>query len=165
MNRKNSRRLFWGSALVALLLQLIELPHWLALFRPQIVPMVMAYWALVTPQQATGLFGAWLLGLVLDVLLGTAFGQHALGLVLVVFAVKQARNFLVLFPMWQVGVALLPLWLLYVFLMFWIDGATQHQADPWLRWLPVITSAAFWPAVASVLGGLRRREREDQAAL
>ena len=46
-------------------------------------------------------------------------------------------------------------WLLYAFLMFWIDGATGHQADPWMRWLPVLTTGVSWPLVMLTLNASR----------
>ena len=165
MSEKRSRHLFWLTMVAALVLQLLELPGWLAAIRPPFVPMAVAYWALTTGPQPTGVLGAWLAGLMLDVLLGTVLGQHALGLVIIVFMVRQSRNFLVLFPVWQAGAILTPLWLLYTFLMFWIDGVTGHQADPWMRWLPVISAALLWPAVAGAIAALRRRAQEDSARL
>ena len=149
-----------ASLLVALVLQLFELPYPLAVLRPLWVPLVLVYWALAIPQP-TGLLTAWVVGLLLDVLLGSVLGQHALGLTVVVFAVLGLRGWLGLFPIWQEAALLTLLWLLYAFLMFWIDGATGHRADPWLQWAPVLTTGLCWPLVVAVMNGMRRRTTRD----
>jgi rod shape-determining protein MreD len=156
MSDRVPRLFIAGSLLVALILDLFELPYFLAVVRPLWVPLVLCYWAMSVPQP-TGLMTAWIMGLLMDVLLGSVLGQHALGLTIVVFLVLQLRSVLALFPVWQEALALTPVWLLYAFLMFWIDGATGHQADPWMRWLPVISTSAAWPLVIVTLNASRRR--------
>lgn len=153
-----------GSLLGALVLQLFELPYALAVLRPMWVPLVLVYWVMVLPQ-ATGLFTAWLVGLLLDVLVGSSLGQHALGLTLVVFLALWMRDWLALFPVWQEAAVLTLLWLLYALVMFWIDGATGHRADPWLRWTPVLTTGLCWPLVVAALTVLRRRSQYDPMRL
>ena len=141
--------------LPAFFLQFLPLPGWLATARPLWIPAVLVAWAL-TSREPRGLASAWIAGLLLDVAYGSVLGQHALGLTLVVFAVLQLRSILALFPVWQEAAALTLVWLLYAFLMFWIDGATGHQADPWMRWLPVLTTGVSWPLVMVTLNASRR---------
>jgi len=149
---------------LALILQLIELPYVLAVLRPLFVPLVLVYWVMVVPQP-TGLLTAWITGLLLDVLLGSVLGQHALGLTVMVFVTLQVRGILSLYPIWQEALALTPIWLLYTFLMFWIDGATGHGADPWLQWLPILTTSVCWPLVFALMNSLNRRGQQDPLAL
>jgi rod shape-determining protein MreD len=154
-------RLFMAaSLLVALVLQLFELPYPLAVLRPLWVPLVLVYWVMVIPQPV-GLLTAWLTGFLLDVLLGTVLGQHALGLTLVVLVALWLRGWLALFPIWQEAALLTLVWLLYTLLMFWIDGATGHHADAWLRWTPVVTTGLSWPLIVALMNALRRRTARD----
>jgi rod shape-determining protein MreD len=154
-------RLFMAaSLLVALVLQLFELPYPLAVLRPLWVPLVLVYWVMVIPQPV-GLLTAWLTGFLLDVLLGTVLGQHALGLTLVVLVALWLRGWLALFPIWQEAALLTLVWLLYTLLMFWIDGATGHHADAWLRWTPVVTTGLAWPLIVALMNALRRRTARD----
>jgi rod shape-determining protein MreD len=75
------------------------------------------------------------------------------------------RGILSLYPIWQEALALTPIWLLYTFLMFWIDGATGHRADPWLLWLPLLTTGPCWPLVFALMSTLHRRSQHDPLAL
>lgn len=151
---------FLFSLLVALVFQLIKLPDLLAAARPAWVPLMLAYWALREPRIAT-LFPAFVVGLLMDVLFGTALGQHSLGLVFVVYLVERLRGIFILFPLWQATFALIPAWILYSFLMFWVDGTTQHNADPWLRWLPTLSTTLFWPLLFSVMEALRQPAEDE----
>jgi rod shape-determining protein MreD len=151
---------FVASLLVAILFQLVRLPDALAAARPLWVPLMLAYWALREPRLST-LFPAFVCGLMLDALFGTVLGQHALGLVLVVYVVERLRSIFILFPLWQATFALIPAWVLFSFVMFWVDGATSHRADTWLRWLPVLSTTLFWPLLFSVMEALRQPEEDE----
>jgi rod shape-determining protein MreD len=151
---------FTLSLLAALLLQLVELPEIVNAARPLWLPLMIAYWAL-TESRVHILLGAFVIGLLADVTFGTALGQHELGLVLVAYFVTRMRPIFVLFPLWQATVALIPVWLTFSFLMFWIDGVTNHRADLWLRWLPVLSTTLFWPLLFALMEIVRGREDEE----
>jgi rod shape-determining protein MreD len=151
---------FLFSLLVAVVFQLIKLPDLLAAARPAWVPLILAYWALREPRIST-LFPAFVVGLLMDVLFGTALGQHSLGLVIVIYLVERLRGIFILFPLWQATFALIPAWVLYSFLMFWVDGTTQHNADAWLRWLPILSTTLFWPLLFSVMEALRQPSDDE----
>lgn len=148
------------SLLAALLLQLLQLPDFIAAARPMWLPLVLSYWALTEPRVSV-LLGSFASGLIMDVLFGSVLGEHALGLVLLTYIVTRLRAIFILFPLWQATLALIPAWLLYAFVLFWIDGATHHQADNGLRWLPVISTTLFWPLVYSVMEILLGQREEE----
>ncbi len=151
------------SLLLALLLQALQLPDVVAPFRPLLLVLTISYWALHDPEMPV-MLAAWLLGLCCDVLYNAPLGQYALGLVTVAFFVRRFSGSLLVFPMLQaMAMGLVPIWALYVFLMFWIDGLTHHHADPLRRWLPLLTTTLLWPLAGLLLGGLRSaRSRRSQ---
>lgn len=151
---------FLLSLVCALVLQLVELPDALSAARPLWLPLMLAYWALREPQ-LPALIPAFVIGLMLDVLYASPLGQHALGLVVLIYLVVRLRSFFIIFPLWQATVALIPAWVLYCFLMYWIDGATQHEAEIWLRWLPAISTTLFWPLLWSVMELIRQPGGDD----
>lgn len=148
------------SVTLALMLQLLALPEWMRSSRPYWVPLVLSYWALAQPGGALLVISV-LAGLGLDVAFGTALGQHALANVVLVYLIARLRTLFVLLDTWQVMFALAPLWAMYVFILFWLDGLTGRSADPTLRWMPIIATTLIWPLVYSVLKGLQRTKRED----
>lgn len=147
---------FLLTLLAALALQIVVLPDSLAAGRPMWLALIVVYWALRAPNLPV-LLAAWLLGLASDVHFNSVLGQHALGLVTLAFVIRRLRPVLVMFPLWQSTLALIPAWAAYAFVMFWIDGLTRHPGDPLLRWLPVLSTAVVWPLLSAALGAVRSR--------
>ncbi len=153
---------FWLSLLIALFLQLVQLPESVAAIRPLWLPLVLAGWSLHEPRVPT-LIAAFVFGIMLDVLFDSVLGQHALACVIVTYMAIKLRGLFVLVPLWQSTIALMPAWLAYGFVMFWIDGVAKHASDPWLRWLPVASSTLFWPLIYVLIDSyVRRRQRRQE---
>ncbi len=146
--------------LASFLLQLVVLPDPVGAARPLWLPLIIAYWALIEPRVPI-LFVAFISGLLCDVRFSSVFGQHSLGFVLIAYIVSRMRPIFILFPLWQSTLALAPTWLLYSYLMFWIDASTHHQGDLWLRWLPAISTTLFWPLVFVLMELIRTRETAE----
>ena len=155
------RLVFLASLAAALILQLMELPDLLAAARPLWLPLIIAYWALTEPRVPV-LLGSFCFGRFSDVLFGEVLGQQAFGLVLLAYVVSRLRPIFILFPLWQSTLALVPAWLGFIFLMFWIDGISQHHGDNWLRWMPLISTTLFWPLAYSVMELLRTQGQSDE---
>ncbi len=146
--------------LAAFFLQFLPLADWLAIARPLWVPLALVGWAL-TSREPRGLFPAWISGLFLDAAYGSVLGQHALALTLLVFLAIQMRGMLSVLAGWQAALSLLPAWLAYTFVLFWVDGSIQHQADPWQRWMPAYLTSLIWPLLWPLLRGLMRRDFQE----
>ena len=83
----------YSSFFIALVFAIFPLPISLNVFRPEWVLMVLFYWTLALPHKI-GTFHALVLGLMLDLLLGSTIGLHALLLPLLSYFV--AINFQVI---------------------------------------------------------------------
>lgn len=138
------------SVLFALVLSVIPLPAVLAAVRPAWVALVVVFWNTTLPRRV-GVSAAWLSGLLLDQLTGTVLGEHALALTLTSFCALKLQELVRTFPLWQQSVALLPVFVLYEFVLFWIDGVTGHVVTPLWRWAPVISTTLLWPLLAPAL--------------
>ena len=75
------------SLVLAFVLTLMPLPQWLSPFRPYWVALIVIYWNLEAGRLRQ-LGQAFVLGLLLDLATGTLLGQHALGLVIMVFSAR-----------------------------------------------------------------------------
>lgn len=146
-----------GSLALALVLMLVPLPDWVAMARPAFFPATVIFWALTQPDRF-GVIAAWICGLLLDVVYTTPLGQHALALAVCAFAVFKLKDLLWDFPALQQTVVLLPLFLLYEFILFWIDGVNGRSVDPLWRWLPALSTVVIWPFWAGFLERIGRPE-------
>lgn len=155
----NGRISFWQilfTTVIAMVLTVAPLPRALNLGRPDWVLLLVIYWSLNAPMLA-GLTYAWLCGLILDVLIGTLIGQHALAFVLTAALTHRFQLRMRIFPVVQQAVAVLVLVCLYHFLVFWIDGIVGNAVTSWWRWLPALVGAVLWPLLVAVLDTANRR--------
>ena len=146
------------SLLFAILLTILPLPHWANWGKPLWVLMVLCYWAMALEDQVS-IGTAWLMGILLDVLEGTVFGEHALVMCLCIFVLIKLKKQLRLFPLWQQAAFMLLLSALYQAVIYLIQGMLGNAPATLFYWLPLLTTAIFWPWVFIMLRDSRRRFR------
>jgi rod shape-determining protein MreD len=97
--------------LAGLTLNLLPLPELLVLLRPDFLLLVLLYWIVYHPMRVN-IGAAWLMGLVVDVAYGNLLGQYALAYALTAFICLGLRRRVLMFPLWQQTLHILPLLLL-----------------------------------------------------
>ena len=75
----------------AFMLAIMPMPDWAVEYRPDWVTLVLIYWTMTFPSRV-GVTMAWFAGLLLDVSYGTLMGQHAVGLVLVIYVIHMQHQ-------------------------------------------------------------------------
>ncbi len=140
----------------ALLLMILPLPEWARLFRPQWVTLTLIYWTIALPHRV-GVGSAFVAGIALDVLTGTLLGQHALGLIIVVFVATQIAKRVRVFPLWQQSLGILVLLTIEHLIALWILGITGNSLPQLLYWAVPPIGAILWPWVFVTLRDVRRR--------
>src|SRR5438105_3909137 len=92
MSAAESRGRMLLAVLLAFVLTVLPLPHWLDLVRPAFLVLTVLYWSIASPR-AGGIALGWFSGLLLDVFQGPVLGQHALALALVTYiAVREHQK-------------------------------------------------------------------------
>ena len=157
--RENDWILPISTFVLALALYVFPLPDAIVAFRPDWVPIVLIYWALVTPERF-GLLTALWMGLALDTLSSALLGQHALALLVVVYLSLRFHLRIRVFPIWQMSMTVFAMLAIYEFVLFWVDGVAGRTVPYVERWGPVLTGGLLWPLVLATLDNLRQ---EDQA--
>jgi rod shape-determining protein MreD len=142
--------------IVAFMLAMMPLPDWAQAFRPDWVTLVLIYWTMAMPAKI-GVTVAWLAGLMLDVSHGALLGQHALGLVLVIYVIHAQHQRLRVASLLQQSLVIFFLLLMKQALVLWVSGIMGHAPDTWLYFMPSLSSALFWPWVYIILRDLRRK--------
>ena len=146
------------SFLVALVLTMLPMPEWAIWLRPPWVLLVLIYWNISLPDNV-GIGTAWVIGLILDVLNGSALGEHALALTIVSYFVVRIHAQLRMFPLLQQGISVFLLVLFYQAILFCIQGFVGDLPKGWLYWSSSITSMLLWPWVFTIMRDCRRRFR------
>lgn len=146
------------TVILALIVAILPLPDPIDAARPDLLLLLVIYWALSAPRIA-GLSLAWLCGLAIDLLKGTTLGQHALAFLLVAFLTHKFQLRMRIFPIYHQTLTVFMLLALYQFLVFWIDGIIGQPVTTWMRWLPVFTGAVLWPLLVAIMDTWNRRNR------
>ena len=145
-----------ATTIVAFMLAIMPLPDWAVEFRPDWVTLVLIYWAMAVPSRI-GVTVAWLAGLLLDVSYGTLMGQHAIGMVIVIYFIHIQHQRLRVASLLQQAIVIFVLLLIKQLLILWVDGMVGRAPDSWLFFMPTITSTLLWPWTYLILRDIRRK--------
>lgn len=118
--------------------------------KPDFVALLLLYWCINAPRYV-GVGVAWTLGLVMDVVDATLFGQHALAYAVLAYAAEFFRRRVLRFPLWQQAVQVAALLLgcaALVLVVRMIGGAPLPR---WTYAVPAVVGALLWPPLSVVL--------------
>ena len=146
------------SLICGVALMLFPLPAALEVLRPYFIALILVYWTI------EGSFGAslgvaFLIGLFLDVATASLLGQHALGLVIMIYLVERFRSRIRFFPMWQQSLAVLALLINERFILLWILLFQGTRTFDWNFWLAPFVGALIWPWLFLLMDWVRRVAR------
>ncbi len=138
------------SLVLALLSGLLPVKESIAEFMPNLVLLVIVYWALYRPE-SVGLGWAWLIGLVQDLIMANLIGHHALVYVTVVFLIKYAlvknKNYAFFdYMSWLIAFVILDL--LFAIVLNW---SVQQISPQWSLVYSVLGSILIWPWLYALL--------------
>jgi rod shape-determining protein MreD len=156
--REPSATLLGVSLVLAFALTLMPLPTGIETMRPYWVALVLIYWNLEAGSLRF-LGQAFVLGLALDLATGTLLGQHALGLVVLMFLLERFRARIRFFPPWQQAAAILALLLNERVIQLWVIALGGNAWPPWTWWLAPLIGALIWPWLFLLMDALRQRQR------
>ncbi|MEX2489036.1 MAG: rod shape-determining protein MreD [Pseudomonadales bacterium] len=148
------------SFVIAMILTVIAMPAFvpveLGYLRPEWVVLTLIYWVIALPQRI-GILLAWVVGLMVDVLLGSLLGQHALAFIIVAYIASNIYQRLRMFAVWQQSMIVFVIVGLNQLINFWIESIAG--VAEWSMWylFPSVVSAFLWPWVFLILRYVRRR--------
>jgi len=144
MSSFNSYKVIYLSFFICLIAAIFPLPIALNAFRPEWMVMVIFYWTMALPHRVN-IGHTFSLGIILDLLLGSFLGMHALLFSLLAYITslhfQRFRNFTLFQTTLLVGVFVL----FSKIILYWIASNIQeivlHQSYFW----SVFTSMLIWP--------------------
>ncbi|MDI1277027.1 rod shape-determining protein MreD [Methylobacter sp.] len=143
---------------MAMCLRIAPWPSFLSGINPDWVLLVLIYWTIAVPERI-GIFHAWTVGLLTDVLTGRVFGQYALAYTLIIYFCLILHKRLRQFPLPQQGLFIFFCLLFSQILLFWLKNI-QHPAQLHTSfWLPVFTGTLCWPLIYTALRRVRLSRR------
>lgn len=131
-------------------LKILPLPDYLSRFNPDWVLLALIYWTLAMPEKI-GVFTAWMVGVVVDVLTGRLLGQQALAYAIISYFSLKFHKRLRQYPVIQQSLFVFLCLLFSQMLTFWIENIYSITGFSLTFWLPVLSGTLFWPIVFSIL--------------
>jgi len=130
--------------IIAMIMMLLPLPDFLVWWRPNWLLMVLIYWTMALPHRV-GILTGWSVGLMTDVALGSVLGVHGLTMAVIAYLIILLTNRLRLFPLWKQSAIIALMVGLDLVMNLWIQNFISMRAHESMYWLPIISSAFFWP--------------------
>ncbi|WP_166422619.1 rod shape-determining protein MreD [Paraglaciecola sp. 20A4] len=146
------------SIIVALVLQIMPMPSIVEQYRPDWAFLVLGYWALAMPERVN-VGVAFIVGLVLDLLLGTSIGVHSFAMSLSIFVLAANYQRLRNYSVWQQAIVIGILCALYNLVVFWLIHLLTDIYFMLTYMWPVVTSMVIWPWIFWLLRRVRRQFR------
>lgn len=137
--------------IIAMVLMMVPLPDMVRYFRPELVVMTLIYWTMALPHRVSIGVG-WLVGLLLDVMMGGVFGAMAFSYAFAVYLIARFHLQLRQYPLWQQALTIFSV----VLIVHLIDIVTTQAELNWMLWLHVLTSTLMWPFMYALLRKIRR---------
>lgn len=156
MSLLNSYRVIYSTFFVALIGAIYPLPLFLNAFRPDWLVLIIFYWVLALPHRVS-IVHAFILGLLLDLLLGSTLGTHAFLFSLLAYVVCMSYQRIRYFTIVQTTL-LIGLFILVTKLgLYWLASSMQdielHKHYFW----SIFTSMLIWPWFFFFMRYLRQR--------
>lgn len=146
----------WLSLVLMLCLQVMPLADGWQVFRPEWIGLMLIYWCMRTPGRV-GVFHGFVIGILMDLIEGTALGQHALILSLLAFLCALVFPRFRAYSLVQQSVLVLVLLGLVQLVEQWLRTLTGEFSIHLSFLIPSLISALLWPWFATLLRALERR--------
>lgn len=146
------------SLLLAVIATIIPMPLDIDTFRPDWVLVFLIYWTIALPNRVN-VITAWLMGFILDVLLGSTLGIHAAAMAVSVYIATANYQKIRNFSVWQQALLVGVLSALYHLLVFWLQRFLSDVIFQPSYLYPVVTSIILWPWAFLLLRKARRHFR------
>ena len=130
--------------LVALLANTVPMSGLALTLKPDFLALVLLYWCIQEPR-LIGVGVAWCLGLMMDVVDATVFGQHALAYAVLAYGAGYFRRRVLRFSLWQQAAQVAVLLLLSSGLVLLVRIAGGAPPPRWTYAVGSLTALLQWP--------------------
>ena len=155
-NRPQRTMVIAITLLIAAVLSILPLPVALEAWRPEWVLCVLLYWVVALPHRVN-IGTAFVIGLLVDVLLGSTLGVRALAFSVVTYIAAANFHLIRNFSVWQQALIVGALLLLGKFVVFWAEHLAAAAIWNLAFFFSPLPSMLIWPWLFLLLRRVRRQ--------
>jgi rod shape-determining protein MreD len=154
--RGNGRGIIWLSLFISLVLEIMPWPNELECYRPEWGLLVLVYWVMALPHRVS-VGSAFTLGIITDLIQGSALGVHALAYSIVCYIVAYKHQLLRNMAMWQQVLVIISLTIVMDLCVFWAEFLSAPVRLHPEIFLNSVVSGVLWGWLFLLLRHLRRQ--------
>ena len=161
MNNKLNNLIFvWSIMLLTTVLTIMPMPDFLNGITIEWVAMSIIFFSIMNVS-LMGIFAAWIIGLLLDLLQGGLLGENALIFSVISYLSYRFRFQIRVYPDWQIMIVILFLLSFGNLISLWIKGFSGRILFVSEDWLSVVCAVLIWPIFMRILLALQSYFVED----
>ena len=143
-----------GTILISFVLTVSTFP--LGSFSPDWTQLFLIYWIIAIPM-SIGLFSSWIIGVLIDVIMGSTLGINALMFTMVTYLISMIHHIVRYITVFQQSIIIFLVLVIKVTFILWIEAILDINNHGLSIYWTCLTSAILWPVVFYFLRMIRRR--------
>ena len=159
-NQLNNLIFVWSIMLLTTILTIMPMPDFLNGITIEWVAMSIIFFSIMNVS-LMGIFAAWIIGLLLDLLQGGLLGENALIFSVISYLSYRFRLQIRVYPDWQIMIVILFLLSFGNLISLWIKGFSGRILFVSEDWLSVVCAVLIWPIFMRILLALQSYFVED----
>ena len=159
-NQLNNLIFVWSIMLLTTILTIMPMPDFLNGITIEWVAMSIIFFSIMNVS-LMGIFAAWIIGLLLDLLQGGLLGENALIFSVISYLSYRFRFQIRVYPDWQIMIVILFLLSFSNLISLWIKGFSGRILFVSEDWLSVVCAVLIWPIFMRILLALQSYFVED----
>ena len=159
-NQLNNLIFVWSIMLLTTILTIMPMPDFLNGVTIEWVALSIIFFSIMNVS-LMGIFAAWIIGLLLDLLQGGLLGENALIFSVISYLSYRFRFQIRVYPDWQIMIVILFLLSFGNLISLWIKGFSGRILFVSEDWLSVVCAVLIWPFFMRILLALQSYFVED----
>ena len=153
-NQLNNLIFVWSIMLLTTILTIMPMPDFLNGITIEWVAMSIIFFSIMNVS-LMGIFAAWIIGLLLDLLQGGLLGENALIFSVISYLSYRFRFQIRVYPDWQIMIVILFLLSFGNLISLWIKGFSGRILFVSEDWLSIVFAVLIWPIFMRILLALQ----------